>query len=258
MLKARGEAVRIISGYLKGRRFDAPKGKNTRPSTDRSREAIISSLYSQALAHEIELEDSLVLDLFAGSGALSFELVSRGASRALLNDKDRQAQLCLKKNIQSLGIDAHCKLSSYDLYKPHMRQAVSNLVIKELQRSKLSCVLLDPPYAYPAQDVLEILTDIFFELSVRLDMLQDDISQDDMGQDDVGQDDKNCADKIAHNITEGFTFLLLYEHDKKSDSFDEQKIKLKQPYVLDLSLVNKKLQSETCLSFYLASFRPES
>ncbi len=248
MLKARGEAVRIISGYLKGRRFDAPKGKNTRPSTDRSREAIISSLYSQALAHEIELEDSLVLDLFAGSGALSFELLSRGASRALLNDKDRQAQLCLKKNIQSLGIDAHCKLCSYDLYKPHMRQAVSNLVIKELQRSKLSCVLLDPPYAYPAQDILEILTDIFFELSVRLDMLQDDISQ----------DDKNCADKIAHNMTEGFTFLLLYEHDKKSDSFDEQKIKLKQPYVLDLSLVNKKLQSETCLSFYLASFRPES
>ena len=248
MLKARGEAVRIISGYLKGRRFDAPKGKNTRPSTDRSREAIISSLYSQALAHEIELEGSLVLDLFAGSGALSFELLSRGASRALLNDKDRQAQLCLKKNIQSLGIDAHCKLCSYDLYKPHMRQAVSNLVIKELQRSKLSCVLLDPPYAYPAQDILEILTDIFFELSVRLDMLQDDISQ----------DDKNCADKIAHNMTEGFTFLLLYEHDKKSDSFDEQKIKLKQPYVLDLSLVNKKLQSETCLSFYLASFRPES
>lgn len=252
MPKARGEAVRIISGYLKGRRFDAPKGKNTRPSTDRSREAIISSLYSQALAHEIELEDSLVLDLFAGSGALSFELLSRGASRALLNDRDRHAQLCLKKNIQSLGIDARCKLCSYDLYKPHMRQALSNLVIKELQRARLSCILLDPPYAYPAQDILAILTDIFFELSVRLDMLQDDI-----GQDDVDQDDKNYADKIAHNMTEDFTFLLLYEHDKKSDSFDEQIIKLKQPYVLELSLVNKKVQSETCLSFYLARFRPD-
>ncbi|MDH3484745.1 MAG: RsmD family RNA methyltransferase [Myxococcales bacterium] len=92
--------MRIVGGRLSGRRFGAPSGKGTRPTSDRVREALGSALQSRnafAGAH--------VLDLFAGSGALSFEALSRGAAEALLVDHDAQAIEEIKKSARELGLE---------------------------------------------------------------------------------------------------------------------------------------------------------
>lgn len=78
--------TRLIAGRLGGRRLRAPKGAGTRPTTDRVREALFSRVESL-----MDLTDTRVLDLFAGSGALAFEALSRGATRAVLVESDRRA-----------------------------------------------------------------------------------------------------------------------------------------------------------------------
>ena len=78
--------MRVIGGQLAGRRFGAPSGRGTRPTSDRVREALSSALESRGA-----FGDAVVLDLFAGTGALSFEALSRGAASAVLVDRDSRA-----------------------------------------------------------------------------------------------------------------------------------------------------------------------
>ncbi|MEM9879087.1 MAG: 16S rRNA (guanine(966)-N(2))-methyltransferase RsmD [Pseudomonadota bacterium] len=91
--------MRIIAGRYKGRRLSAPPGNKTRPTTDRDREAIFS-----ALAHQLAQDFSglAVLDLFAGSGLLGLEALSRGAAHATFVDKDHSAMRTIKANISTL------------------------------------------------------------------------------------------------------------------------------------------------------------
>src|SRR5262245_29771258 len=88
--------VRIIAGELGGRVLKAPAGRATRPTSERVREALFSILG--------DVEDLAVLDLFAGSGALGLEALSRGAARAVFVEEARAALGALKKNVESLGV----------------------------------------------------------------------------------------------------------------------------------------------------------
>jgi 16S rRNA (guanine966-N2)-methyltransferase len=88
--------MRIIAGSAKGRRLVGPQGMRTRPFTDRAKEALFSSLG----AHVVEAR---VLDLYAGSGSLGLEALSRGAASATFVEQDREALVALEKNIAAVG-----------------------------------------------------------------------------------------------------------------------------------------------------------
>ncbi len=90
--------MRIVAGRFGGRRIAAPPGQDTRPTTDRVREALFSILGP--------LGGERVLDLYAGSGALGIEALSRGAGAAVFVERDRRALAALRANLDALGIDA--------------------------------------------------------------------------------------------------------------------------------------------------------
>ncbi|MCK8114177.1 16S rRNA (guanine(966)-N(2))-methyltransferase RsmD [Anaerosoma tenue] len=90
--------MRIIGGQWKGRPLTAPPGSGTRPTTDRVREAVFSSLYS-ILG---DLDDVSALDLYAGSGALGIEALSRGARHVTFVERDRRALAAIRKNLASV------------------------------------------------------------------------------------------------------------------------------------------------------------
>lgn len=126
--------MRIIAGEARGRIIEAPAGNRTRPTLDRVRENLFNMIQG-------EIPDSAVLDLFAGSGALSLEALSRGAASAVLVDSDRSASTIQKKNISRLRYDT----------KARIIQAEWHDALTVLRRERLSfdIVFLDPPYAMP-------------------------------------------------------------------------------------------------------------
>ena len=91
---------RIIAGMDRGRRITTPKGSATRPTSDRTREALFSALAARGV-----LDGARVLDLFAGSGALGIEAVSRGAAGAGLVDHDRGAVAAMRRTVAELEVD---------------------------------------------------------------------------------------------------------------------------------------------------------
>ena len=123
--------MRIIAGTARNRRIEAPEGKNTRPTLDRVRENLFNIL-------QTKIRDSVVLDLFAGSGALSFEAISRGAERAVLCDIDRNANRVEKKNAESLGFSSQTEILCCD-----WKTAVRNL---RQRGEQFDMIFLDPPY----------------------------------------------------------------------------------------------------------------
>ncbi len=136
--------MRIVSGSARGRIIAAPSGRETRPTTDRVREALFSSLFSQRGS----LEGAVVLDAFAGSGALGLEALSRGASRAVFFDDALQAQRTLRKNLQVCG------------FAPQSWQVEAKDVLRFPPASPLEpfdIVFCDPPYAFAPETVLGFL-----------------------------------------------------------------------------------------------------
>src|SRR6187401_3428287 len=91
--------VRIIGGVLGGRRIRAPRGEDTRPTADRVRQALFDVLEARG-----SLAGARVLDLFAGTGALALEALSRGAAAALLVDKSAASVRCIEENAAALGV----------------------------------------------------------------------------------------------------------------------------------------------------------
>lgn len=124
--------MRIIAGEARGRRIEAPTGRNTRPTLDRIRENIFNMIQSETASRKI-------LDLFAGSGALSLEALSRGASFAVLVDCDRKANAVQRKNAETLGLTDRCRLMLCDWQKA--------LQILRAANETFDLVFLDPPYA---------------------------------------------------------------------------------------------------------------
>jgi 16S rRNA (guanine(966)-N(2))-methyltransferase RsmD len=122
--------VRVIAGALGGRRLWAPRGRVTRPSSDRVRESLFMSLEP--------LAELVVVDLFSGSGALGIEALSRGAARAVFVDEDRQARVALSRNLDELGLKERATVRTLRLPQGLGRLAA------ELAAADL--VLADPPY----------------------------------------------------------------------------------------------------------------
>jgi len=103
--------MRIIAGELGGRRIEAPPGRGTRPMLDRVREALFSILAD-------ELPGARVLDLFAGSGSLALEAVSRGAERARAVERDPRALAVLRRNVEALGVSDRVEVARADALEP--------------------------------------------------------------------------------------------------------------------------------------------
>jgi len=120
--------MRIISGLWRGRAIVAPKGDATRPTADRTREALFSMLTSRLGS----FEGLAVADLFAGSGALGLEALSRGAASCLFVEQDRAAIDALKANIAKLGAKADVRAQSVMALPPATQP--------------LDVILMDPPY----------------------------------------------------------------------------------------------------------------
>ncbi|URW77140.1 16S rRNA (guanine(966)-N(2))-methyltransferase RsmD [Sphingomonas donggukensis] len=128
--------MRIIAGQWRGRAIVAPPGDATRPTADRTREALFSMLVSRLGS----FDGLAVADLFAGSGALGLEALSRGAATCLFVEQDRPAIDALKANIATLGA------------KGADVRATSVLALGPAQKP-LDLVMLDPPYASGAGNV---------------------------------------------------------------------------------------------------------
>ena len=123
--------MRIIGGRARGRTLVAPAGAKTRPTQDYVRESLFNII-------RWDVEEARVLDLFAGTGALSLESVSRGAKSAVLIDMDRAACAAIKKNIASARMEEQCRLIARDY------RAAVELLAREGQ--VFDVVFIDPPY----------------------------------------------------------------------------------------------------------------
>lgn len=129
--------MRIIGGRLGGRRFEGPAGNATRPTSDRVREGVASALSSRGA-----FDDAVVLDLFAGTGAWALEALSRGATRAVLVDRDRRACSLIGANAATLGLSEQCVVVSCNLL------ADPQHLLKRLPANVVfTLVFVDPPYA---------------------------------------------------------------------------------------------------------------
>jgi 16S rRNA (guanine966-N2)-methyltransferase len=122
--------VRVIAGRLGGRTLIAPRGAATRPTSDRVREALFSMLG--------ELDGLRVLDLFAGSGALAIEALSRGARCAVLIDSSGAAIAAVRHNLAALELPAEV----------HRQRARAYLERARAARRQYDLVFLDPPYLH--------------------------------------------------------------------------------------------------------------
>jgi 16S rRNA (guanine966-N2)-methyltransferase len=127
--------MRIVGGRLGGRQLRVPVGKHTRPTSERVREAIASLLDARGA-----IEDAGVLELYAGTGALGFELLSRGAARVLFVEKDAAMSNLLKSSAQELALTAQVEVLRADVTRERGQQQI-------LERGPFSLVVADPPYA---------------------------------------------------------------------------------------------------------------
>ena len=126
----KASGLRIIAGEWRGRRLVAPEGDATRPTADRTREALFSMLVSRLGS----FEGLFVADLFAGSGALGLEALSRGAGRVLFVEQDAAALRALRSNIAALGAQARCDVRAGSVLSLAQTSTPPDLI------------LMDPPY----------------------------------------------------------------------------------------------------------------
>jgi 16S rRNA (guanine966-N2)-methyltransferase len=129
--------MRVISGAYGGRKLTAPEGTTTRPTTEKVRQAVFNSLVSLGV-----LDGAVVVDLYAGSGAMGIEALSRGAARCTFVERDRAALAALRDNIAALGIADRTTVVVSDVmaWVPAMRG--------------VDIAFVDPPYTFAEWDRL--------------------------------------------------------------------------------------------------------
>jgi len=125
--------LRVVGGRLKGRNLASPSSRDIRPTADRLREAVFNILVH---AYDNPIQDARVLDLFAGTGALGLEALSRGAAFALFVDDGAQARALLRENVAALGLGGVTRVFRRDAAKLGPAHPVE----------PFSLVFLDPPY----------------------------------------------------------------------------------------------------------------
>ena len=122
--------MRVVAGALKSRALKAPKGDATRPTSDRVRESLFAVLG--------DVSGIVVLDLYAGSGALAIEAISRGAERAVCVEMARPALSVIRENVIALGIEARLHV---------VARKVEDSATALASHGPFALVLIDPPYA---------------------------------------------------------------------------------------------------------------
>jgi 16S rRNA (guanine966-N2)-methyltransferase len=122
--------MRVVTGRFRGRTLHSPRGRTTRPTSDRVREALFQVLGP--------LDGARVLDLYAGSGALGIEALSRGAASATFVDSDPRAVAAIRRNLAAVGVDAPV----------HRHDALGFL---RVARGPFDLVFADPPYSSAAR-----------------------------------------------------------------------------------------------------------
>ena len=141
--------MRVVAGSARGRRLEAPAGSSTRPTADRVREATFNALGSLGA-----LEDAVVLDLFAGSGALGIEALSRGAASATFVDDDGRALAVVRANLDATGLADRATVVRDD----GVRYAAG--------AGPVDLALLDPPYAFTDEQWAALLVGLDAEVAV--------------------------------------------------------------------------------------------
>lgn len=121
--------MRIISGKARGTKLYTLEGIATRPTLDRVKESIFNIIQNK-------IENAVVLDLFAGSGAIGLECVSRGAEKAILCDKSKEAIEIIKKNVQKTHMQEKVEIYNLDFKS----------CIEKIKKYKLDLIYIDPPY----------------------------------------------------------------------------------------------------------------
>ena len=125
--------MRIIAGTWRGRTLIAPPGIETRPTADRVRQALFDTIMHAPWGGRALFDDALVLDVFAGTGALGMEALSRGAARAVFVERSAQAVRALRANIAACGAKDRCEVLAMD-------------IARVPAGAKADIVFLDPPY----------------------------------------------------------------------------------------------------------------
>jgi 16S rRNA (guanine966-N2)-methyltransferase len=143
--------MRVISGTARGRRLIAPEGSVTRPTPDRVREATFNALGSLGA-----VLDASVLDLFAGSGAMGIEALSRGAADATFVDDDRAARAALESNLASTGLAARATVVAGPVER----------FLRGVGDRRWDLALIDPPYTYDHDAWIELLDQLPADLAV--------------------------------------------------------------------------------------------
>ena len=135
--------MRIISGNFRGRVLRGPKGESVRPTGDRLRETLFNILGAG-------VRDAVLLDVFAGSGAVGLEAISRGAREVTFIEREPAARRLIQENLELCGVRTGCRVLQQDAFK----------ALRSLGREgfKPDIVFLDPPYDWkPYRDLLEII-----------------------------------------------------------------------------------------------------
>jgi 16S rRNA (guanine966-N2)-methyltransferase len=150
--------TRVIAGAAGGRRLSVPPGTGTRPTSDRAREGLFSTWQSLLGG---PLDGERVLDLYAGSGAVGLEALSRGAGHALLVEADARAARVVRENVRNLGLPG-----------AEVRAGKAEHIIRtEPPAEPYDLVFLDPPYAVMDRDLREILLTLRTERWLAADAL---------------------------------------------------------------------------------------
>ena len=142
------DVARVIAGEAGGRRLAVPDGRDTRPTSDRAREGLFASIVSMVGS----LAGARVLDLYAGSGAVGLEALSRGAEHVLLVESGARASRVIRANIEAIGLPG--------------AEVVTDRVERVLARGpaessgRYDIVFADPPYALAGQEVSTMLTEL--------------------------------------------------------------------------------------------------
>lgn len=144
--------MRIISGTARGTKLFTLNGENTRPTLDRVKEALFNIVQN-------EIEDSVVLDLFSGSGAIGLEFASRGAKKVYLNDNSKEAFEIIKQNIDKTHLSAKVELYNMNFLK----------LIQNIKENSFDIVYLDPPYK--TNFIIEALSELINSEKITEDSL---------------------------------------------------------------------------------------
>ncbi len=143
--------MRILAGQYKNREIKTPKGEKTRPTSSKVRGSVFDILQNH-------IENASFLDLFAGSGAMGLEALSRGAASSTFIEVDRAAADCIRKNLSHLGL-------SQNLFQQEASTAIKRLI---KMGSTFDIIYIDPPYAMEITPFLETLSPLLAKEGILL------------------------------------------------------------------------------------------